>query len=139
MKVSFNYNTKLSLVNRTGLKAFIKTIIKLENKKAKSLNFVFCSDKYLLQINKAFLKHNYFTDIITFDLSDSKKEITGEIYISVDRVKDNARIYNTSIKKEVHRVIFHGILHLCGYGDKTKAQKQAMTNRENHYLAKYFI
>ena len=82
------------------------------------------------------MNHNYFTDIITFDLSESKKEITGEIYISVDRVKDNARIYNTSIKKEVHRVIFHGILHLCGYGDKTKAQKQAMTNRENHYLAK---
>mgnify|MGYP003348178841 FL=1 len=139
MKVSFNYNTKLSLVNRTGLKAFIKTIIKLENKKAKSLNFVFCSDKYLLQINKAFLNHNYFTDIITFDLSDSKKEISGEIYISVDRVKDNARIYNTSIKKEVHRVIFHGVLHLCGYGDKTKPQKKTMTNRENHYLAKYFI
>ena len=89
MKVSFNYNTKLSLANRTELRAFIKTIIKLENKKAKSLNFVFCSDKYLLQINKAFLNHNYFTDIITFDLSESKKEITGEIYISVDRVKDN--------------------------------------------------
>ena len=139
MKVSFNYNTKLSLANRTELKAFLKTIIKLENKKAKSLNFIFCSDKYLLQINKAFLNHNYFTDIITFDLSDSKKEISGEIYISVDRVKDNARIYNTSIKKEVHRVIFHGVLHLCGYGDKTKPQKKTMTNRENHYLAKYFI
>ena len=139
MKVSFNYNTKLSLANRTELRAFIKTIIKLENKKAKSLNFVFCSDKYLLQINKAFLNHNYFTDIITFDLSESKKEITGEIYISVDRVKDNARIYKTSIKKEIHRVMFHGVLHLCGYGDKTKAQKKIMTNRENHYLAKYFI
>jgi len=138
MNISFNFLAKTSLLKRQQLKSFIKDIFKNEKKKARSLNYIFCSDQYLLEINKTYLGHNYFTDIITFDLTEpGSKTIEGEIYISIDTVKDNAKRFKTTISKELYRVIFHGVLHLCGYDDKTITDKSQMTEKENYYLEKY--
>ena len=136
-KVYFFFERKaFSLTNRLTLKKFIESIFKTEKRQLNSINFVFVSDKKLLEINKQFLKHNFYTDIITFDLSEST-EINAEIYVSVDRVRENAKILKVSFKSELHRVIFHGALHLCGYGDKTKAQKNEMSDKEDFYLDLY--
>lgn len=114
---------------------FIPVIFKKEGKKLESLSFIFCSDNYLLEINKQFLKHDYYTDIISFDLSEPKSAlISGEIYISVDRVKENAKDMRISFKEEMKRVLFHGTLHLCGYRDKKKADVQQMRAKEDEYL-----
>jgi len=104
-----------------------------------SLTFIFCSDEFLLDINKRFLKHDFYTDIITFELSKSVKAATeGEVYISVDRVKDNSKQLSTSFNDELHRVIIHGVLHLCGYKDKKKPEQAQMRSAENRYLELYF-
>lgn len=114
---------------------FIPVIFKKEGKKLESLSFIFCSDNYLLEINKQFLKHDYYTDIISFDLSEPKSAlISGEIYISVDRVKENAKDMRISFEEEMKRVLFHGTLHLCGYRDKRKADVQQMRVKEDEYL-----
>ncbi len=132
----FFQGVNLTLQNRTSLKEFIESVFKREGRPLSSINYIFCTDKALLEINKKFLKHDFYTDIITFDLSENAA-ITAEIYISVDRVRDNARTLGTFFKSEVHRVIFHGALHLCGYGDKTKREKVEMREKEDLYLAKY--
>ena len=113
--------------------------MKKEGYKPKEISIIFCSDEYLLEINKQHLNHNYFTDIITFDLTPkNEKEITSELYISTDRVKHNAKDYNTTISNELHRVIFHGILHLCGFKDKSKKDTVLMRAKEQEYLSLYF-
>lgn len=101
-----------------------------------SINYIFCTDNALLKINRQFLNHDFYTDIITFDLSESTS-VRAEVYISVDRVKDNAQEIGVSFKSEVHRVIFHGALHLCGYKDKSKKEKEKMRRKEEFYLKKY--
>src|SRR5882672_2030060 len=106
-----------TLTDRSSLKIFIQALFKREKKKLADLNYIFCSDDYLLGINKQYLKHDFYTDIITFGLSEPEEPISGEIYISIDRVRDNSLQFKTSLKKELHRVIFHGALHLCGYRD----------------------
>ncbi len=126
-----------SLQNRSGLKAFVESIFKKEKKDLGSINYIFCSDKRLLEINRQFLNHDYYTDIITFDLSEGNS-IQAEIYISIDRIRDNAKTLDVSLKSELHRVIFHGALHLCGFGDKTKMEKEEMREREEFYLTQYF-
>jgi probable rRNA maturation factor len=137
-KVCFFYDqVKISLRNKTALKKFVEQLFKKEGRRLNSLNYVFCSDKKLLEINRQFLNHDYFTDIITFDLSESPEATSAEIYISIDRVRDNAINHDESIRSELHRVIFHGALHLCGYGDKSKAEKQKMREREDYYLSRY--
>lgn len=123
-----------NLQNRADLKKFIESLFKKEGKKLGSLNYIFCTDKRLLDINRQYLNHDYYTDIITFDLSDHGTQIIGEVYISLDRVRDNARKEGVSIKSELHRVIFHGALHLCGYGDKSKTQTAVMRAREDFFL-----
>jgi probable rRNA maturation factor len=139
MAVQFFFlQQNISLSNRTALKLFISKIFKQEQCKLQSLTYIFCSDEYLLQINKASLQHDYYTDIITFDLSDSPHQITGEIYISTDRVRDNAATLGVSIKEELHRVIFHGALHLCGYKDKTPKYAKEMRAAEDKFLQRYF-
>lgn len=139
MNISFNFLSRISLEKRTTLKQFVSLIFKKEKIKLSSLNFIFCPDNYLLQINKSYLNHDYFTDIITFDLSEpGSGSIDGEIYISADTVRINAARFGTSIKAELHRVIFHGVLHLCGYNDKTARQQRIMTEKENYYLTLYF-
>jgi rRNA maturation RNase YbeY len=137
--VRFFYNgVKLSLTDRSRLKAFIPVIFKKNSKKLGSLNYIFCSDKFLLDMNRQFLTHDYYTDIITFDTSEDKTLVSGEIYISVDRVRDNAGQIGASFKEELHRVIFHGALHLCGYRDKSPAEKKQMRKQEELYINTYF-
>jgi len=135
-KISFFFdNTSVTLKNRTGLKSFIEGVFKREKKQLVSLNYIFCTDKRLLEINMQCLNHDYYTDIITFDLSESKA-IEGEVYISVDRVRDNAKGLSVSLQEELARVMIHGALHLCGYRDKTNAEKATMRTKENYYLLK---
>lgn len=137
-KVYFFYqNVQISLSNRSGLKKFIESVFRKERKSLASINYIFVSDNALLEINKQFLNHDFYTDIITFDLSEAE-DIIAEIYISIDRVRDNAKALRTSFKSEIHRVIFHGALHLCGFGDKTKGEKAEMREKEDFYLLKYF-
>ena len=132
----FFQDVKISLDNRAGLKSHLQSIFKTEGRKLDSLNCIFCTDKALLAINRQYLKHDYYTDIITFDLSETGS-VQGEIYISVDRVKENARKLGVSFKSELHRVIFHGILHLCGYRDKNKLEKAQIRAKEDFYLSKF--
>jgi probable rRNA maturation factor len=137
-KVHFFFNdVKMSLQNRTALKQFIQSLFKKEGRKLQSLNVIFCSDEYLLNINKGFLAHNYYTDIVTFYYSQPSMPIEAELYISIDRVFDNAQLIRESKKTELHRVIFHGCLHLCGYGDKSSQQIKKMREREGYYLRLY--
>ncbi len=131
--VHFNFQSAYALKDKKRLKEFISQLIKMENKKLRSLNYVFCSDEFLLQINNDFLNHDDYTDIITFELSHDEL-IEGEIYISIERIKENAKLYSSSFIQELRRVMFHGALHLCGYGDKTKKDKEIMTSKENTYL-----
>jgi probable rRNA maturation factor len=139
MNLSFIFLSTIGLSERKKLKLFLKDIIKKENQRFGYLNIIFCSDAYLLEINKLYLNHHFYTDIITFDLrSKDSKKIEGEIYISIERVKENAYKFKSTIKEELHRVIFHGVLHLCGYSDKKPIDKTLMTQKENHYLQKYF-
>lgn len=124
--------------NRKKLKSFLVMLFKQEGFVLKQLNIIFCTDKALLEMNRKFLKHDYFTDIITFPLSDKKQPIEAELYISVDRIKENARINNETFTRELHRVIFHGCLHLSGYNDKSSQQIKRIRERESHYLRLYF-
>lgn len=137
-EVSFFYEALVSLRDRNKLKLFIKEIFRKEKKKLSGLNYIFCSDKRLLEINRQFLQHDYYTDIITFELSPAGTPVEGEIYISIDRVKDNARQHQSTFTREIHRVIFHGVLHLCGYKDKTTTQEKVMREKEDYYLNRYF-
>jgi probable rRNA maturation factor len=125
------------LGERRKLKRFIDSLINKEKKKLSSINYVFCNDQALLKINRTYLNHDFYTDIISFDLSDSSTNILGEIYISIDRVRENAEIFRNSFKDELHRVIFHGVLHLCGYNDKTNRETKLMRKKENLYLNLY--
>jgi len=132
----FSQQVKTNLANRKRLKRYVEFIFKREGKKLEFLNCIFCTDKALLKINRKYLQHDFLTDVITFDLSD-KIAVRAEIYISVDRVRENARKLCVSFKSELHRVFFHGVLHLCEYRDKTKAEKEKIRAKEDHYLKKY--
>jgi probable rRNA maturation factor len=138
--ISFNYLDvpSTSFQNKTKLKAQLTSLFKKERTALLTLQYVFCTDAYLLAINKQFLNHNYFTDIITFNLAEPNQPVQGEIYISIDRVKDNAKTHQTTFKEELHRVIFHGALHLCGYKDKSANNIKEMRKAEDRYLAIYF-
>lgn len=133
----FFQEVKVNLANRTELKKYIQSIFRKEGKKLESINYIFCTDKILLEINLQYLSHDFYTDIISFDLSETNA-VRAEIFISVDRVKENALQLGVSFKSELHRVVFHGALHLCGYKDKTKTEKEKMRRMEELYLAKYF-
>ena len=160
MPISFHTaDVKFSLKQKKELKAFIHSqILKFSNSQIVELSFVFCSDEYLLDINKRFLNHDYYTDIITFPLSEDEQSLAGEIYISIERVKENSLQFadkpTNSLKKEplsstplrgsggweaeLHRVIFHGVLHLLGYKDKTKAQKTEMRKMEDKWIKEWW-
>jgi probable rRNA maturation factor len=137
-KIRFNYADKtLFYSNKTQLKQFIESIFVQENKALHQIQYIFCSDEYLLAINKQSLNHDYYTDIITFGLSLPKEPVEAEIYISIDRVKENAETLGVSFKDELLRVAFHGALHLCGYKDKRKADISIMRNKENYYIHQF--
>lgn len=140
MGIAFHQqNTHSKLSNRKTLKLFIQKLFKQEKTNLEQLDYIFCTDEFLLQMNQQYLKHNYFTDIITFNLSENTKTIVGEIYISIDRVKENAIQFNASYVQELHRVLFHGALHLCGYKDKSKKDQALMCQKENFYLHQYLL
>lgn len=134
----FHQYPAISLRNRNSLKSYIHGIFKKEGRSLGGLNYIFCSDKELLKINREYLQHDFYTDIITFELSEPDAPIQGEIYISVDRVKDNAGSLGLSFKSELHRVIFHGALHLCGYRDKSRKETEEIRKKEDYYLSGYF-
>jgi probable rRNA maturation factor len=136
--VYFHFLSKgVTLRDRASLKSFITKQFKAEGVKLERLDYIFCSDEYLLEMNRQHLKHDFYTDIITFNLSEKNQPITGEVYISIDRVKDNAKTLNQPLNRELHRVIFHGVLHLCGYKDKTPKDSKAMRAAEDRYLQYY--
>jgi len=133
--ISFHNADKVfNFKNKKQLKLSIKALFEKEGKVLSSLNYIFCSDEYLLQINKDFLQHDYYTDIITFPLSEKGMPIEAELYISLDRIKDNAKANTTSTREETLRVIFHGALHLCGYKDKHRKDIATMRAKEAEYI-----
>lgn len=127
-----NYNLK----NKLKVKQWIKDTIAAEGYQLDELTYIFCSDNYLLKINQQYLDHDTYTDIITFDNSSEKGIITGDIFISIERIRENAAKFNQSVTDELHRVIIHGALHLLGYKDKTAVDSKNMTQMEDKYLDK---
>lgn len=133
----FTESIEYTLKSKTIIRQWIAETIKAEGfKKIGALNFIFCSDEYLLSINQEYLKHDTYTDIVTFDTSETEDTISGDVFISIERVKENASLFKVEERNEVRRIIVHGVLHLCGYSDKGKDAKHHMTSKENHYLAK---
>jgi len=120
-------------VSKKELKRFVKELVAHEGKQLKELSLVFTDDEYLLEVNKQYLNHDYFTDVITFDYSDFPN-VSGDVMISLDRVKDNAQSMNLDFETELYRVVFHGTLHLCGYKDKKKEDAALMRSKEDFYI-----
>lgn len=135
MAVTFrSADRRLQITDKTKLKDFIQLLFKKEKKVLSFITYVFCSDEFLLQINRDFLQHDYYTDIITFGLSEKGEPVEAEVYISLDRVKENAKGLGITYKEEILRVVFHGALHLCGYKDKKKSEITLMREKEAYYL-----
>ena len=132
----FEEDISYKLKNKALVRQWIKDTIIAEGFKLKELTYVFCSDAYLLPLNQQYLDHDTLTDIITFDNSEVEGEILGDIFISIERVRENAVKFNITEIDELHRVIIHGALHLLGYTDKSVVTKQKMTQKEDEYLAK---
>jgi len=122
---------------RNHLKQFLLNLFKREGFRVDTVNYIFCSDRYLLAINQKHLNHNTLTDVITFQYSTPDEPVLSDIYISVDRVAENAKTFEVAFLEELYRVIFHGALHLCGYKDKTQPDREKMRVAENKYLTKY--
>lgn len=134
--VRFHMLEPVNIPEKKRLKDAVCELLSEEGKEFESLDYIFCSDEYLLEINQKFLQHDELTDIITFDLSEEKDVLIGEVYISVERVQDNALLFNTDANEELKRVVFHGALHLCGYMDKSRKDRAEMRTREDYYLSK---
>lgn len=132
--ISFQSVGTFSLKTESALIKCIRSLVKQELREIGDITFVFCDDNYLHKINLEFLDHDTYTDIITFDYSVGN-ELVSEIYISVDRVAENAKKFSQTFENEIHRVMIHGVLHLCGYKDKLAKDKQIMRDKENHYLS----
>lgn len=133
----FCEDVEYTLKNKKIVRQWISSTIKAEGiEEIEELSFIYCSDEYLLSINQQYLNHDTYTDIITFDNSDVEEMLSGDIFISYERVKENATLYNISTRHEMHRIMIHGVLHLCGYLDKTKKEKEIMTQKEDFYLKK---
>lgn len=139
--IQFHFQKSIVLKERRRLKRFIIEKLFKEGKKcASEINFIFCSDDELLEINRKHLNHDYYTDIITFDLSEKHScKLVSDIYISVDRVRDNAKTEQVLTAIELQRVVFHGLLHLVGYKDKTKGQEEEMRGMEEKWLSEFSI
>ena len=134
--ISFNnHNISLFLKDKLLLKTFLASVFAQENVDFKSVSYIFCTDDFLLKLNKEYLSHDTLTDILTFSLAETSLPVVSEIYISIDRVRENAATLRVSFEDELRRVMIHGILHLCGYKDKTPAQKKIMRAKEDFYLS----
>lgn len=121
--------------NKRNISEWLRYVVDNEGFTNGDIAIVCCSDDYLLEVNRSYLNHDYYTDIITFDYTDNQV-VSGDLMISVDRIRDHAVKYGVSFEDELHRVMVHGVLHLCGYKDKRKNDKELMTSKENHYLKK---
>jgi len=132
----FEEDIAYTLKQKTAIRQWVTETITAEGYKLKELTYIFCSDSYLLQINQQYLNHDTYTDIITFDNSDIAKTIIGDIFISIDRIRENALKFSHTEADELHRVIIHGALHLLGYKDKSLVDKKKMTLKEDFYLNK---
>jgi probable rRNA maturation factor len=135
----FTEDLHYSLKGKTAIRKWITETILTEGYHLEELNFILCSDEYLLRINRDFLQHDYYTDVITFDNAEVPKMILGDIFISLERIKENANSFGSTTFAELCRVMIHGTLHLLGYKDKSKAAKKLMTSKEDFYLAKLDI
>ena len=133
--ISFNYETDFKLENTEKVSSWISETIVEEIHKEGEINYIFCSDDYLHKLNVDFLNHDTLTDVISFDYSVGK-ELHGDIYISIDRVEENAKDFNVSFNEELARVLIHGVLHYCGYKDKSEADEKEMRFKEDYYLSK---
>lgn len=132
--------TNYRVPDSAGMKLLLWKLFKKENKNLQRLDIILSSDEYLLELNQTYLQHDYFTDVITFDYSDQttpadERALIGEVYISIDRIRENAVEYGVTIARELLRVMVHGALHLCGYNDGTPEQKAEMTAKEDYYLS----
>lgn len=130
-------NINLPAIDQTKVSRWIKLVAASQGRKAGHINYIFCDDERILEVNNYYLQHDYYTDIITFDYS-SGKTISGDIFISIDTVKSNAEGLGVDFENELHRVIIHGILHLCGQDDKTTESQAEMTRKENEALAQLY-
>jgi len=130
-----NHNTSLVLKDKLLLKTFLGSIFAQEGEDFKSVSYVFCTDEFLLKLNQQYLNHNTLTDILTFTLSETSLPIISEIYISIERVKENSEYIKVPFLQELYRVMIHGVLHLCGYEDGTAEEKQEMRAKEDFYLS----
>lgn len=133
----FNEDVPYKLPQKQALRQWLKRQTEQEGYIIGELNYIFCSDEYVLQVNRDYLQHDYYTDIITFDQREQEDTIEGDIFISVDRVTDNAQQLNIAVEQEMHRVLAHGLLHLCGYGDKTDEEVLRMRTKEEEWLAAF--
>ena len=136
--IDYNYETDFELTNELAISEWISKVILSENKSEGEINFIFCDDDYLLEINKQHLNHDTLTDVISFDYSLGN-ELSGDVFISIERVQDNAKDFKVSFAEELNRVMIHGILHYCGYKDKTKQDEQIMRNKENEKLKLFHV
>ena len=132
--INFTSKTNFQLRNKVALKSWIKKVVEKEGRKMKDLSFVFCDDMDLLDKNSKYLNHDTLTDILTFDYSENNN-ISGDIYISIDRVKENAKTYKVTFENELDRVMIHGVLHLLGYKDKSEKEKKIIRAKEDFYLS----
>ena len=128
--ITFNYETEFVLDDEEQISNWIETVIAKEGYKVGEINYIFCTDSYLHKINVEFLQHDTYTDIISFDYTLGKT-MSGDIFISIERVKENAAIFKVRFKEELYRVMIHGVLHYAGYKDKTEEEEKLMRNKEN--------
>lgn len=131
--ISFNYETEFELQDEQQLSGWISSVIRTEEFNEGEINYIFCNDDYLLKLNVEFLNHDTLTDIISFDYTMGK-QINGDVYISIERVIDNAKEFEVDFQSELHRVMVHGILHYCGYKDKSADDELLMRSKENYYI-----
>ncbi|MCQ2285336.1 MAG: rRNA maturation RNase YbeY [Bacteroidales bacterium] len=134
--ILFNTETSFQLKQKKVYKEWIKSSAENEGKKCGDINYIFNDDEQLLKVNQQFLNHDFYTDIITFDYSEGEI-ISGDIYISIDRVKENANTYNVDFQTELLRVLIHGIMHLCGYKDKSENEAKLMRQKEEFYMKRF--
>lgn len=136
--ISYNYETEFELSNEAAFSNWISKVIDSENKKEGEINYIFCDDNYLLEINQQYLDHDTLTDIISFDYSVGN-ELHGDIFISVERVRENAEDFSVSFDDELKRVMIHGVLHYCGFKDKTESDEQLMRNKEDEKIKMFHV
>jgi probable rRNA maturation factor len=136
--ISFNYELEFTIENETLIADWLSEVILSENKKEGEINYIFCNDDYLLEINQQYLDHDTLTDIISFDYSIGN-ELHGDVFISIERVRENATDFKVSFEEELKRVLVHGVLHYCGYKDKTEADKKAMRLKEDEKIKMFHV